>query len=490
MTRFSRLSSPCLSLAESDCHTRSNILILCLAVVLSAATTSPLSADQWTDVSGEKTIEAKFVGVMGERAILELPSGQRSAVALRDLQYESRQRALDMESARQDHMATLSSELARAAEEERELAPKRIPPPESASEYKPIPEKASLEETVEHTTRQLLAGHFRTYWDALPPSHQADIEEVVAEFAEQMDPVVWQETLGSVNRITELLASRERWVFSHPLIEKIGADETVRDGYRAILGAVQTVFDPDVMTLDRLKEGNLEELIAERDALLAGYFRSAASSDQWTSEMEPSQFKVKMIDDTRGTVTYEPLVAGDGPDQEGSTRRTPSQGSPFPWPGSKSQNPGKPQTFVLVEGRWIPEDLAKQWEQQVKTLKEKIKNELPDQLAALRPKLEKLKEGIEQYIGPLEEADSEAEFHAGIDQVAFRGVGLVMSASGGMNRRNRSGGGSFGSAMGMEDYGRTMEMEAMDMEAAGEEMVPPGEEGDVGSMESEMEIAP
>lgn len=500
MTFFSHLL-PFLGASARRRGSRSLLQSIAVSVALGAGAVSSASADQWTHVSGEKTIEAKFVGVMGERAILEMPDGKRSAVALRDLQYESRQRALDMEQARQEHMATLAGELKRAAEKERELAPKQIPPPESSPpEYEPLPENLSLEQFTEHTTRQLLAGHLRVMWDGLPPSYQADVEEVVIAFANEMDPVAWQDMLGSVNRITELLASRERWIFSYPAIAEAGADESFRDGYRAVLGSLQTVFDPDVVTLERLQEGNLDELIAERDALLAGYLYSLIALADGAFDFDPSQIEVKMIDDNRGTVAFKPSGAEERPGPADASPGAeppgyPGQGSPgypgqgssgYPGQGSSMQSAVQTQTFVLVEGRWVSEEIANEWDEQIAALQEQINNELPNQLAEMRSGLEAFKALLDQYLGPLEEAESQAEFHASIDRLAGQAAGVAMQAFGGMNRGNQYGGGSFGSAMGMEDYGQPMEMEGygqgLEMEGYGE-VESYGEEGYGGGSE-------
>jgi len=451
---------------------------------------SSLSAARWTDVSGEKTIEADFVGVLGEQVILELPSGKRSAIALRNLQYESRQQALELEQTRQEHMSSVAGELKRAVEKELEAGPKQVAPPEvTVAPYQPLPDNASLETAARHAAEQVQAGHLRAVWDGLPPSYQADVEQVVSEFARQMDPAVWQDSLGLLQRLTELLASRERWIFAYPPLQDSGNDPSTREAYRAFLGLVQTLFDPETLTLERLQQGNLEAWIAERDAQLAPFLVQLESLNSGGSPLDPSRIKIEMIDENRGTVLMPldgataaagrgtPRGAG-GPAAMGSAQM--EMGSAEMGMGSAEMGMGSAemgmgsaagarrpaggppsQVFVRVEGHWVPETMAKQWDQRIAEVRKTIQEQLPSRVAEIRPLVAMAQQTVDQYLRPLETAGSEAEFHAELGQLAGQAAGMAMAAFAGMNRGEGRSGGPFGSSMGSPTGPAAMEGGAM-----------------------------
>ncbi|QEG43774.1 hypothetical protein [Roseimaritima ulvae] len=458
------------------------LLTAALSIPLSLSMPGLASGDQWTDVSGQHTINADFLGVWGDKAVFAMPNGQRRTVLLKHLQAESRLRALDLAEQRKAHREEVKNELLEIQAAQRAPSAARIEgPAESAPPYQPLPVGASLQDTLDHNLQQTRAGHLRVTWDTLPKSYQQDIESLVVEFAKKMPPKIWNDQIAMINRLTELLASREDWVFSHPqvlaMVSGMTNDEQqARTNYRSVIGLIQTLTDPQYVSLERLQQGNLDGLIAELDEKAAGYLQPFLPLIEPTL---PTSMIAEKVDDTHAVVTIvmpnSPTPAAGGPSQPG--------GQPYPgaqtYPGSESyageeayssaEMPvmeegmdgmpampggmpggaapgmgmgGGPRgglviKMVQVEGRWVSETMAKSWESDVERFRKRI-GEMPGSLDSFVFMLDAMRQWVNLNLSPLEAAETREAFHSGMDQIVADFALVAMQALGRPPRANNA----------------------------------------------------
>ncbi|GEM_PF-3674838 len=393
-------------------------LLLSAVVACLWSGTPSFSAEEWTDVSGTRTMIADFVGIWGDKAVFALPDGRRKPVELKMLQAESRLRALDLAEQSKTHLQEFKQELQQRATAAKAPGDTRIGPATvPAPAYQPLASGASLQMTASNVSQQMRNGHVRVLWDSLPPKYQQDIEELVVEFANKMDPQLWNQQVQTIDRLTQLLASREKWVFSHPQIATmVASDEsTARSMYQAMIGMVQAITDPEKVSLQRLQQGNLGELIAEQNELLAGHLFYLQNQSNAPLSVK---LDVKMIDKTHGTVAMQAAEGVAGNRKEAPTKMT------------------------LVDGRWVPEEMAESWDKDIAAARESLAN-LPNQLDSLRFAVDGFSQSVDQFLSPLETAESSDAFHSGIDAMLADVAMLAMQSLGGMSQSSRGSDGSM-----------------------------------------------
>lgn len=406
------------------------------SILLLASLTTPAAsrADQWTDVTGAQTMEAELLGAWGNQLIFLRSDGRRTAVSPNQLQAESRIRAQNVLRQREQQRAERIAELAQAAQAELAPAPAELPAPPEAPAYEPLPEGADLQQTVEHVNAQLQNGHVRVLWDALPAKYQGDLESLVVQFAGKMDPQLWQTQMASVRRVLDLLASRQNWILSHPFVAVVAAqsDDAPQKIYAPLLGIAQELADPQTVSLQRLQKGDLAQLIAERDEAMAGHFYQLQKISESLGMPQP-QFEVKMIDKTRGTVTQHLPAAAAAASAPGQPQPG-QQPSRFP-----ALPPPQPEPYVLVDGRWVPEAIAKDWDARIAAAKDRI-DALPESMESYRSAIASLVRAIDQYLAPLENAETREQFHAEMNELAsnLSAAILPMFAGGGPSLPGRN----------------------------------------------------
>src|SRR5690606_11656207 len=146
------------------------------------------------------------------------------------------------------------------------------------------------------------------------------------------------------------------------------------------------------------------------DALIAGYLHEMQNIMEATSGAAEPRLDVKMADDTRGTVTWQPPAPAPPPTAE--------QGPTPPAPQPRPPAAPRPQslTLVLVDGRWVPEPMAQEWDAQIEAAKAKIAA-LPESTESYRAQLGAQVQGLDQFLAPLEQAETRDAFHTQMNQL-------------------------------------------------------------------------
>lgn len=400
------------------------------------------AADEWTDVTGQHTMLADFLGVWGDKAVFRLPDGSRKPVELKNLQASSRLKALELAEQSNRHVQEFQQQIEAKIEAANAMGPERIPPAETdAAAYQPLPDNASLRQTILHLDAQVKNGHLRAFWDALPPKHRGDLEKLVVAFANKVDPEVLRSPFELVDRVTRLLAGREAWIFAYPRLQPLlGEDETrARMTYRAVLGIIQGLTNPETWSAERLREGDLDGWIADLDQQVAGhvYFLSSQSPTSAAPD-----FEIQEVDETNATVTFA-----------------------LPAEAPAATPPPPPMQMTRVEGRWVPQPMAAQWDETMAEANAGLKSMPPD-MAGLRDAVAAADAAMDSYLAPLETAESREDFHQAIDRMVsdltVKALPLIMQfapASGASRGSPGFQGEMEGYGSEMEGYGSEMMME-------------------------------
>jgi hypothetical protein len=399
------------------------------AIAAMTMATARARGETWTNLSGTKSIEADMIGLFGDKLVLRLESGRRVGVTLDQLRAESRLQAKRLSRELAEQRQARIAELQRQREAAEAAAPDPLPNPPPAPEYQRPEQGLSPTETYERLGRELRNGHILVLYDLLPPSYRSSLDELAKQAAMKVDPAAWDAVTGVIHRIGDVIVSHQNWVFSHPRLKSMAGTDTeaMKQGVLTAAGLLRDGFAPDAASLEELRQMPLRDWLVKLDARIAPYLAEAARQ----SESQLPQ--VELVGQGDGTAA---VRVGD---QETQLR--------------------------LVEGFWVPADVVQQFGPGVERMRAALES-TPDGSLGGQGVAAMITGTVEPYLVPFENASSDDEFHAAMNDLLAQAQAMVGPAMMAMqqNLGNRSqGGGQGGSAYGMPPQG-------YDPEAAGSGM--------------------
>jgi len=214
---------------------------------------------------------------------------------------------------------------------------------------------AEIPTTPDGTVRAVAAGladrHPEILWQALPTTYQKDISELTHAFADRMDPAVWEATFGLGRRLTGLLRDKKDIILASSMLEAAGEGrEEVEGGWDEMVGSLDSFFASKVSDLDTMKTIDWEEYIATtgRELMnLAAEKSKADGDDTFDREFTQKllQTRVEVVSTEGDNATLRMIAPDEDPEEMQLTR---------------------------VEGRWVPTDMAKDWDQNVAEARQKL----------------------------------------------------------------------------------------------------------------------
>ena len=223
-------------------------------------------------------------------------------------------------------------------------------------------------------------GDFAAAWNALPASYQKEITEVVKLFASKIDEPIWTGAQGAIKNLAGAALKKAEFAFE---------DEEERpDMIRLVAKAAAVV---NAASYEDVKAGNVAKVLAAKPLSMPGV------TDAIPAFKMPA-LTAKANDD--GTVEI-----SDGDDDE---------------------------TFALVDGKWIPQDLTEGFEEGMKEAKANLAGfEIP---AEMKPQLAMMFPMISNAAKKAAKAETKEDFQQSLMQglmpVMMMGMSLANGAGG------------------------------------------------------------
>ena len=251
--------------------TASRLLVFACLSILGLATAQ---AEQWTDLLGTRTVEARMVGLWGDSVILELVGGKRVAVKLADLRGESRiqarKLAQELETARSSRVLELKGNASAASAK----APQPLPKPPAAPAYQPPQANMGVAEFIDQIDRAITDGHLIAVYDALPPSYRKDVDDVVKMTASKLNEASWQVVVGTLQRLGDVIINHQTWFLSNPRIQALPPKDlfAVEEQILPLADLMRVGLSPEATSLNQLQTIRFGQWLTERDEVIAPYF--------------------------------------------------------------------------------------------------------------------------------------------------------------------------------------------------------------------------
>ena len=354
-------------------------LLRCLAVVFPTllVSSSACLAESWTDLRGTRTIEARMVGVWGETVVLEMGSKKRVSVELNNLRSDSRIQARQIASRMQKQLDQQVNELSKQRRTEAAPAPTPLPRPKPASKYRAPQKNAEIEDFLASVDLAITDGHLIALYDSLPPGYRSDVDEVVALAAANIDNETYVKITSTLQQLGDIIVQKQNWLASSPRVVAAPPStiEAVEGPLVSLADTFRVVLNDPSFTLDSLQSKPFGEWLRELDHVLAPHLADIQSQ----SGSLTTRF-ITVEESTKKDATVNISI-----EENETTHR-----------------------FVKVDGFWVPDSYAKEWDGMIANLKKKYSDEsLPSMLEVYAPVADRLN----ALVGPLKSADDAGDFH-------------------------------------------------------------------------------
>lgn len=227
-------------------------------------------------------------------------------------------------------------------------------------------------------------------WNFLPASYQQDVNGIAHEFASKMDPEMYNGTFETGQRLAKLLKDKKEYILKNQMIQGLPVPpEKMDEFWDPTTNIISALVNSDLSSLDKLKSFDGGKFLSTTGNQLAKSVM-ALSSLVPQKEGEPSfseklkQTKVTVVTTEGETATIKIEAPGEEP---------------------------KDEQMVKVEGKWIPKNLADNWDAKMADVRKKLADLTPEQVTAQK---EQTLAGIKQVnetLAKLENAKSEEEFN-------------------------------------------------------------------------------
>ena len=253
--------------------------------------------------------------------------------------------------------------------------------------------------TAETIISKLAENKPQVLWSALPESYQKDANEVARSAIASLDAEVYDKVVGILKKANKILTEKKEFILKNEQLGLLAKDmDEVSANWDAFTELVAILLDSQLGTYEKAKNIDLGGLLAETGSDLMGKFATIsalADEDKWQTEFVAKLKAVKIEEaSTSGEESLLQVTDPDGKVEE--------------------------QTWVKVEGKWIPKEVKDGWMANIAKAKERIATQSAEK--------EQNKMGamlvlgmVEGVLDQLDKASTQEDFEAAIEGLAKLG---------------------------------------------------------------------
>jgi len=276
-------------------------------------------------------------------------------------------------------------------------------PGEPVEALPPVEIPATPDGAIVAVSQALADGNPRGVWDALPASYQSDVNGLIHEYAETTDPLMWDKGFGIAGRIAGVLRDKKDFIFNSPMMAQNPKKDEAAQNWDAVVGVLNTILESDITKRDKLMSLDLGRFLGTTGAELLADFESLAA-------LAPTNKWAEGVAKLRG-VTAKVLNTTDGVAEVEVTA-----------PGETN----KVEKFVQIENRWIPEEMAADWEGMMQSARTNLAG-MKQQQQQVNMQTMMIMGMVEGVLAQFENAQSQQEF-----DMAAQGIfGMMTGMAGG-----------------------------------------------------------
>jgi hypothetical protein len=252
----------------------------------------------------------------------------------------------------------------------------------------------------------LASGKADAVWAALPSGYQDDITEVVQGFGNGMDPTLWRQIQGAIQKVHTVLDTKADFIVNVPALQGMPNSENVTTAIPQVAGLLKTIID--YSKLDGIKAFDGEQFFSGPASTLINQIDILSQlSPQGVSVTSLKGMTVETVS-SEGEITILRLT------------------------NSNSESEPNEVDFVKVDGHWVPADMAKDWDTTVESARAGLQT-LPETLQQNGPMIGMFSQMIIAGLDPLAAAEDQEQFNQAVDQLQVGLGGMLGPMLGGFS---------------------------------------------------------
>ncbi len=361
-------------------HAEKAVLLMFAALVAMTGSIS-VASETWTDSTGKHQIVGDFL-------------------ALRD----------DVVYLRKENGVTIAVPIGRLNEASQQLARRLATAPVGES---------SPDAEIRLLLDRLQTGDLRALWDSLPDSYQADVNEIVQTFGQNMDTEIWNSGRRVLGKLMKVLQGKKELILGYPALQQPGMDLAVVDkNWDVVVGLLVAIFQSDLTDLEKLKafdgagfmDGSGKAII-DQIMLVAKAMEEDVDPASLPIPMEFPGLETSSLDFANVQIS---TVSRDGDTAVVRWTR----------PNGETED----EEAVRIEGKWLPKGMVDQWAEGVESSKQFLTMVMPKQLSEAKPMLLSPLSPVRIVEGVLDQllaAEDQAAFNEVIDGIMEMAGGMM-----------------------------------------------------------------
>lgn len=268
----------------------------------------------------------------------------------------------------------------------------------------------SADEVAVEFSRALTDAELHRAWDLLPASYQADVTRLVHTFGARMDRDVYNRSFEITRKIAALLAEKKDIILAMPKFQQAPDFDAQRAAanWDHLVSIFATIASSEVSRVESLQRIDVRRFLGTTgSAVMADIFAIAQVTDQGAEKLEQIRNLTASIVSQEGDAAVVRIEV----------------------PGQRAQN----EDFRRVDGKWIPADIADDWNDEIARAFESLDNFNDDEFQKIKPQVMALMDSLDATIDQLHAAQTPEEFEQFLQMGMFQIFGGVMSISQSMN---------------------------------------------------------
>lgn len=356
-------------------------VVLTLAALVAMTASLAAASETWTDNTGKYQVVGDFLALRDDVVYLRKENGVTIAVPIERLDQASQQ---------------LARRLA--------AAPRVDSGPDAE---------------IRLLLDRVQTGDFRAVWDGLPESYQADVNEIVQTFGQNMDTDIWNSGRRVLGKLMKVLQGKKELILGYPALQELGMDMDVVDkNWDAVVGLLDAIFQSDLTDLEKLKEfdgtafmDGSGKAIIEQVMALAKTMEADVDADGLGLPMDFPGLETPALNFADVQIS---TLSRDG---DTAVVR-------FTRPDGETED----EQAVRIEGKWLPKGMVDQWAEGVESSKQFLTTVMPEQLKEAKPMLLSPLSPVRIVEGVLDQllaAEDQAAFNEVIDGIMEMAGGML-----------------------------------------------------------------
>ncbi len=242
-------------------------------------------------------------------------------------------------------------------------------------------------ETLQMAAKSVAEKQAGTLWAMLPESYQADMTSVVHEFANSVDPDVYQASADLLKKLIDVLQDKQEFILSSPMLEELVDGDSLREGYSAVVGLFDTIINSELGDIEKLKTVDLSDMMAGTGNKILEQLSEAAGimgdEDPFVEADKAAAADYEVISEEGNSATVKVTMDGESEEIE----------------------------LTKVDGKWILADMAEEF---TETMAETRAGIAEIDWTENKMTVLTMISGIDSTLDELKAANTEEEFNAAI----------------------------------------------------------------------------